>query len=325
MTDFSGWAKTIKVRNLYFMTSSKALRAAFVASVVAAAATQPSQASTNFVINGDFENSTTIAGPSANGIGHIDKLVNLPSWTKTCLLQCGNGPITEANSHGYAFVVNSTAATRPGGGFGAIYNNITTPEQLYFWGPSNNPSTSDNGFTESLNGGKFIAIDGDFGRSKLSQVITGLDTTKTYTLSFEYAGAQQGLDATNFTGDTTQKWLVDGITASQITVGPWTNPSKGFTPWQTYSTTFTPQASNITLAFTAWGNVVNGGEPSGINSLPPFLLLDNVQILESTPPGPPTPPPPGPGTNVPGPLSLLGVGAAGTMARRLRRRLKMAG
>jgi hypothetical protein len=56
-----------------------------------------------------------------------------------------------------------------------------------------------------------------------------------------------------------------------------------------------------------------------VNSLPPFLLLDNVQILDSTPPGPPTPP-----TSVPGPLSLLGVGAAFGMTRRLRRRLKRA-
>jgi hypothetical protein len=307
------------------MTSNKALRAAFIASVVAAAAAQPSPASANFVLNGDFESSTTIAGPPANGIGHIDKLVNLPSWTKTCLNQCGNGPITEANSHGYAFVVDNTSATRPGGGFGAIYNNITTPEQLYFWGPSNSTSNSSNGFAGSPNGGKFVAIDGDFGRAKLSQVISGLDTTKTYTFSFEYAGAQQGLNTVDFSGDTAQKWFVDGITASQITVGPWTNSSRGFTSWQTYSTTFTPQSSSINLAFTPWGNVVGGGEPSGIDSLPPFLLLDNVQILESTPPGPPTPPPPGPGTNVPGPLSLLGVGAAGTMARRLRRRLKMAG
>jgi hypothetical protein len=57
-----------------------------------------------------------------------------------------------------------------------------------------------------------------------------------------------------------------------------------------------------------------------LTACPPFLLLDNVQILETnTPPGPC----PGPGTAVPGPLPLLGFGAAFTMSRRLRRRLKL--
>ena len=215
--------------------------------------------------------------------------------------------------------MDNTAATRPNGGFGAIYNN-TSFEQLYFWGPQNTVSTSSNGFAGSNSGGKFVAIDGDFGRAKLSQTVAGLDTSKTYTLSFEYAGAQQGLNGTDFSGATQQKWLVDGVTASQITVGPWENPTRGFTAWNTYSTTFTPLANSIDLSFTAWGNVVGGGDPGGINSLPPFLLLDNVQILESTPPTPD--PDPDPGTPVPGPLPLLGFGAAFSMTRRLRRRLK---
>ena len=267
-------------------------------------------AATNLVKNGTFE---------AASVGHIDKNVTLPDWIKTCLQQCGGN--LQANSHGFAFVVDDKAATRPNGGFPAVVN--TTTEQLYFWGPDNTVSTSPNGFTGSPSGGKFVAIDGDFGRSKLSQTVDNLDTSKSYTLSFEYAGAQQGLNTVDFNGDTTQKWLVDGISASQITVGPWTNPSKGFTPWQTYTTTFTPTSTSINLAFTAWGNVVGGGEPSGLDSLPPFLLLDNVQILETNtpPPTPPTPPPPGPA--VPGPMPLLGAGVAFTMARRLRQRLKM--
>jgi len=290
--------------------------------LVAATSFQLPALASNLVSNGTFENSTTNSGrPDTGGIGHIDKIVTLPGWTKTCLNQCGGNQ--QANSHGYAFVVDSTAATRPGGGFGAIYDN-TSFEQLYFWGPANNTSTSSNGFTGSPSGGKFVAIDGDFGRAKLSQTVSGLDTSKTYTLSFEYAGAQQGLDATRFLGDTEQKWLVDGITASQITVGSWINPSRGFTPWNTYSTTFTPLSSSIDLAFTPWGNVVNGREPSGVDSLPPFLLLDNVQILETnTPPGPGPGPGPDPGTPVPGPLPLLGFGAAFTMTRRLRRRVKL--
>jgi hypothetical protein len=296
--------------------------------IFAGAILQTSANAANLVVNGDFETSTTkSAYADTNGIGHIDKLVDLSAWTKTCLLNCG-GVITSANSHGYAFVVNDQAATRPsGGGFGAIYNN-TVREQLYFWGPANTISYSNNGFTGSSNGGKFLAIDGDFGRSKLSQVVSGLDTTKTYTLSFEYAGAQQGLDANNYTGATSQKWIVGGISGSAIEVGPWVNPSKGFTPWQSYSTTFQPSATFIDLSFTAWGNVNGGGEPSGIDSMPPFLLLDNVQILENsttpppTPPNPPNPPTP-PTASTPSPMPLLGAGLAFTTARRLRQRLKM--
>jgi hypothetical protein len=260
----------------------------------------------NLVKNGSFD---------AANVGHIGENVAFPYWAKTCLQQCGGN--LQANSHGFAFVVDDKAATRPGGGFPALVN--TSTEQLYFWGPNNTQSYSSNDFTGSPSGGKFVAIDGDFGRSKLSQAIDNLDPTKTYTFSFEYAGAQQGRDAVSFTGDTTQKWLIDGISASQLTVGPWTNPSKGFTPWQTYTTTFTPASASINLAFTAWGNVVGGGEPSGVDSLPPFLLLDNVQVLDTNTP-PPNPPP---GPTVPGPLPLFGVGVAFTMARRLRQRQRL--
>jgi hypothetical protein len=288
--------------------------------VVATGATQLPAVAANFVLNGDFEQSSSINTGTYGengGIGQIDVAVDLPNWLKTCLLNCpGLPPTPSLDSKGFAFVVDANADKRPDGGFKSVFY---PGETTYFWGPQNTVSTSNNGFTGSPNGGKFVAIDGDFGRSKLSQTVTGLDTSKTYTLSFEYAGAQQGLNGTDFSGDTSQKWIVDGIGTSSIEVGPWVNTSRGFTAWNTFSTTFTPSTPSINLSFTPWGNVVGGGEPSGVNSLPPFLLLDNVQILDSTPPGPPTPP-----TSVPGPLSLLGVGAAFGMTRRLRRRLKRA-
>jgi hypothetical protein len=293
----------------------------FGAVAIASVSTQLPAVAANLVQNGNFEQSTSINTGTYGengGIGQIDVAVNLPNWLKTCLLNCpGLPPSPSLDSKGFAFVVDANAATRPGGGFKSVFY---PGETTYFWGPQNTVSTSNNGFTGSSDGGKFVAIDGDFGRSKLSQNVSGLDTSKTYTLSFEYAGAQQGLNATDFSGDTTQKWIVDGIGTSSIEVGSWTNPSKGFTAWNTYSTTFTPSSTSINLSFTPWGNVVGGGEPTGVNSLPPFLLLDNVQILESTGPGPG--PGPGPGTSVPGPLPLLGFGAAFTMTRRLRRRLK---
>lgn len=134
----------------------------------------PAFAGTNLVINGDFEISNGIGG-NTTGLGHIDKGVTLPGWTKTCLLQCG-GIQNQATSYGFAFVVDDTIATRPGGGVTAFINDST--ETLYFWGPNNSVSNSNNAFAGSANGGKFVAIDGDFGRSKLSQTISGLDTSR---------------------------------------------------------------------------------------------------------------------------------------------------
>jgi|LakMenEpi03Aug12_release.lakeMendotaPanAssembly.Ray.scaffolds.fasta_scaffold29764_7 hypothetical protein len=263
----------------------------------------------NLVVNGSFDEPGTT-------IGQFPKTVNLPGWSSTCINQC-QATQTQLNSFGFSFVVDDTMDNRSGGG--VLSTTSAGTEQLYFWGPENTVSNSNNGFTGSPSGGKFVAIDGDFGRAKLSQVVNGLDVNKEYTLSFEYAGAQQGLNATDFSGDTVQKWLVDGI-GPQITVGPWTNPSRGFTPWQSFSTVFTPSSASIDLQFTPFGNVVGGGEPTGFDSLPPFLLLDNVQIIESNGGG-------GGGGDpipVPGPLPLAGAASAYSFARRIRQRLRAA-
>jgi len=46
----------------------------------------------NLVTNGTFESSTTNSGrPDTSGIGHIDKIVTLPGWLKTCINNCGGG------------------------------------------------------------------------------------------------------------------------------------------------------------------------------------------------------------------------------------------
>jgi hypothetical protein len=260
----------------------------------------------NLVQNGDFESSSPINLPTyqnPTGIGQIDVAATLPFWVKECLLNCSQTQ-TSLNSEGFAFVVDDKAATRPNGGFPSKF--FPNEGNTYFWGPDNTISTFGNGFRGSTNGGKFVAIDGDFGRSSLSQEINGLDTTKTYTLSFEYAGAQQGLNTIDFTGATTQKWIVEGVGSGALETPTWINPSKGFTDWKVFSTPFTPTSSTINLKFTPFGAVV-GGMPTGMDSLPPFLLLDNVQILEgNTPP----PNPPSGQTGVPGPLPILGAGIA---------------
>ena len=152
---------------------------------------------------------------------------------------------------------------------------------------------------------KFIGADGDYGASILSQLVLNFDTSKKYVLSYDYAGAQESGQM----GDTKQQWKVSlgGVDYSTL---EWTNPSQGFTAWKKYvSPAFTPSASSMLLRFESWGRAVVSG------SLPPFLLLDNVKIIED---GPPPPPP-----SVPGPLPVLGAGLALGWSRKLRSRIAM--
>ncbi|MFN7898094.1 MAG: hypothetical protein ACK5N0_00320 [Synechococcaceae cyanobacterium] len=266
-------------------------------------AATPVFAATNFVINGDFEDTSG----GLNGIGQIQVVtpvtnasqstgVTVNGWTKTCLLNCiANVTPGTPSSQGYAFIADQTSAETSGIPTAAWANDF-----VKFYDPK-----------PSSNGGKYLTIDGDYGQSQMTQTISSLDAGKTYKLSFEYAGAQQK----NYTGATTQKWIVKGF-GPDFEVGPWTNPSQGFTDWKSYETSFIPSVSGpIDLIFQAWGAMVGGtpGTSTG-GALPPFLLLDNVKIVEGN-----TPPPPNP--TVPGPLPVLGAGVAFSWSRRLRRRL----
>jgi hypothetical protein len=283
-----------------------------------------SPASANLVKNGGFENSTandTSTWPtSAGGIGQIQLgspnaptealLVNLSDWTKSM--------VSDDGSSGFAFVINADAdkklsgSTYPnqGGGFPSKFSNSANTN-IFLWGPQYNGDggpvpNSFSGPPDSLPGNKFLGADGDYGASILSQVITGFDASKNYVLSFEYAGAQE----TGEEGDTKQEWRVN-LGGLNFTTPQWINPTKGFTPWQTYtSAPFSGSGlEGQTLSFESWGRAVVSG------SLPPFLLLDNVTILEHTPPPPPS---------VPGPLPALGAAAAMAVSRKLRRRIAAA-
>jgi hypothetical protein len=287
---------------------------------LAAISAAPAHAA-NLVLNGDFENSmandTSTWPSSAGGIGQIQLgspsspskalIVTLAEWTKQSVANDG--------SDGFAFVINADADKKvagssypsQGGGFPSKFSN-TAQTNIFLWGPDYNGPNGpvSNGFTGptgSSASNKFIGADGDYGASILSQAITGFDSTKNYVLSYDYAGAQE----TGEIGDTSQQWKVKlGVTDFSTPV--WTNPSKEFTPWQTYvSTPFSGAGlEGALLSFESWGRAVVSG------SLPPFLLLDNVKIMETTPP---------PDPSVPGPLPVLGAGMALGWTRRLRRRV----
>ena len=137
-----------------------------------------------------------------------------------------------------------------------------------------------------------------FQESPIYQNIADLTAGKEYELSFVWAGGQ----FTDQTGPTDQHWdyTLDGTTYSTDTV---TVPSKGFEGWFKVVKKFVASGNPFDLKFTAYG--------VGAGSLPPFLMLDSVKIVD---PGTP------PGTTVPGPLPVVGIGAAFALSRRLRRR-----
>lgn len=316
----------------------------------------PANAGPNLVKNGDFESSTGAGSygvtQGITGLGQVNnadttnyvQIGGLPSlggggWNVSCLRDCGAG---STDNQGYLYLLNANADTT-GANAGFPYYAQNTIKIMNLWGPNISYPTGWPAGTRyvapsanppnlgSPSGGKFLAIDGVYGRSKITQQITGLDITKSYTLSFEYAGGQQysrneySSDPSNtygrYTGDTDQTWIVRGSGGfSQFSLGSqscgggtltcWMNPTQSFTPWQTYTKTFTPTSSTLNLEFEAWGTRSGDSTPGGDN--PPFLLLDNVQLVEAG--GPSSDP-------APAPLPVLGGGVAFALARRLRRRV----
>ncbi len=279
------------------------MKGLLVAAPLLLAAALPATAAPNLVTNGDFENSSalnTVSYPtSAGGIGQVGSVVSLPGWTKTIT--------KDLNSGGFAFVTNTDADfnnSNPypdqGGGFPSIFSP-TAQTNIFLWGPDFSPNKQENNFSASPNGGNFLAVYGDYGRSKMSQTVSGLAVGTSYSFSFEYAGSQ----ATDEFGETEQYWAVTGPGGSFNTPTR-TNPSRSFSPWLTYSTTFVAASDSVDLDFEPFSS-----STSGTGSLAAVLLLDNVQIRETT----------APPAAAPAPLPVLGAGAALCWSQRLRRRL----
>jgi hypothetical protein len=163
---------------------------------------------------------------------------------------------------------------------------------LTFWGPENG---SNNGFADSGTG-NYLAADGAYITRWITQDITGLTAGKSYTLTFDWAGAQQF----GWTGEGEPNdginWTVR-LGDQEFTTATIHNPEKGFIPWRSQSFTFTPTSSNAVLGFIAHG-------PVGV---PPFALLDNVSLTSGAVPEPAT-----------WAMMIMGFGVIGGMARRRR-------
>jgi hypothetical protein len=175
-------------------------------------------------------------------------------------------------------------------GYNIVMTNATTgASAVSLWDESNGGASTWSGTAPG--GVNFLAMDGDYGTktSPVMQTITGLTIGQTYTLSFDYAFAQQH----GFTGDTLQS-----IAASFGGTTVFTSPtdalvSKGFSGWTVQTLNLKATGTSEVLSFLASGNL----------PIPPFALLTAVSL-----------------TAVPEPASwgmmLLGLGTIGLAMRR---------
>lgn len=229
------------------------------------------------VTNGSFETN--------GGNGQVGYNTTVAGWTVA----------PEPNS--YVFLWNAGG----GGASGTTADNggaLGYEGTVSLWGPG---TGSANGLTLSPDGGAFIGIDPvyDANPPAISQTLTGLTPGKQYTVSFDWAAAQQA--GPNFTGGTDSGWTVDFGSSQSASTGTISIPGEGFSGWQTASFQFTADGTSDVLSF-----IADGG-PSA--SLPPFALLDGVSVTV-----------PEPATWA---LMLVGVGALGA-GLRMRRRAVLA-
>jgi hypothetical protein len=205
----------------------------------------------NLVLNGSFEN------PGAPPGGYFQNTI-VPNWTLGALHD-GN----EGTNDYWGYFSNSSATTSGDGVYklpSSFLDVSTVPgSPLYSGATQLDPD-----------GGFFIVMDGDDSggiNEYIKQTVTGLDPTKTYDLSFYWAGTQ----LQQYTGSTTSQLQVSlgDQTFDTQTVGGVTHYFSG---WLKENFIFSPKAAEETLMF------LSLGAPSD----PPMALLDGVSLTEVT-------------------------------------------
>lgn len=190
------------------------------------------------VTNGGFET-------TSSGSGQLGYNTNATGWSV----------VPPPGSYIFLFGPGAADTTGANGEYGG----------LSLWG-------SNNGGLDVLpvspNGGNFVALDGDFQTSALTQTISGLTPGHTYQVSFDYGYAQQY----GFDGDTNQDLTVC-LGSSCETTPALANPSHGFTGWFTASYALTADGTSDVLSFLAYGSL----------PVPPFALLDGVSLTGGVP------------------------------------------
>ncbi|MBB3222721.1 FxDxF family PEP-CTERM protein [Pseudoduganella umbonata] len=197
-------------------------------------------AATNLVANGDFEKTTNGTNKQLSAtVTSEEKRTTISGWTSS------NG-----NDGGYNFVLDS--ATAP-----------TWDSAIWLKG-------SGNGYDPLDGRGNIFASDSQYWPGVLSQTVSGLTAGNAYTLTFDYALAQQvGFDGANVDNF----WQVGFGTATQDSTAL-SIANGGFSGWQTASMTFTAAGASQVLSFLAKGTAPGA---------PPFLLLDGVSLVSAVP------------------------------------------
>lgn len=258
------------------------------------------EAAVNLLVNSDFSDYTLDTNTSHNGSFSFGGLtpqgmVNnvLTGWTTT----------------GYNFIMTPGSATTTGalGPYG----------DLLLYGPGNDQyqlpdgthpyASVNNGFVDAPSGHNFIAADAGLhqsdgtGTAAISQVVNNLVVGQLYTLTFDWASAQQA----GFNSPTTENWIVSfGDTGlanvdETFTTSTDSNVNHGFTGWHTSTFVFTATGTTQTLSFLA------NGTPEG---QPPFSLLADPTLQAV----------PEPATWA---MMMLGFGTMGVVMRGRRDRL----
>jgi hypothetical protein len=249
------------------------------ASVIALASAGAASAAV-VVQNGSFSTTTsTDPGRTTGQIGSFsNENIAETDWTVA--------------SDSYFFVFNPSTVNSPG----SLGGPLAGDDNVALYSPTG----------ASPDGGNFIGADPDYHNGAISQTISGLTSGDTYMVSFYYAGAQQ----VGYSGPTTEGWAVSLGGQTDYTGGNpngnLSDPSHGFTGWQTADLTFTASSGSEVLSFLATG--------TGGATLPPFALLDGVSISQC-PPGVPEP--------ATWAMMLLGLGGLGG-ALRARRQQQLA-
>lgn len=220
--------------------------ASFVAILVLCAPTAMAQ--TNLVQNGSF---AITGGTSSFQFGTYN------GWPGTYTGES----VANWASTSYGFVFHKTKATSNPIATGTYGNLQVFQESTIFA-----DETVAHGFTGAA--GNFVAVDADPPYAlPITQTIAGLVVGKKYTLTFDWAGAQQ----TGYTGATTEEWKVSlgGTTQNTPLVN---NLSQSWTGWMTQTMHFTATSTSELLSFLAYSTTTSC-------NLPPFALLANVSLV----------------------------------------------
>jgi len=242
----------------------------FLLTILALSALSTNVAHASFIKNGNFELTTN---------GGNKQLAGGTSTTRADRTTLENWESGVGNDGRYNFVLN-----------GDIANTGKSAISLRDKYPTTGES---NGYSASPTGGNFFASDWMYHPGPLKQQVTGLTEGDKYTLTFDFALAQQVIERGP---NNNNYWEVDFAGTKQnselLSI-----VDSGFSGWKTATMTFTATSATDWLSFLVHG--------SGAGA-PPFMLLDNVALNAEVP--------------EPATLGMLlgGLGLMGFTARRRR-------